>query len=90
METNVRFRSVNEIKVAIAQKKVDDQVEFVVKLSCEVPLDIESIARLVNMAHADVPISCTFASSQMMFDLSLVSVDGPKARKEKEPATVGG
>jgi len=29
METNVRFRSVNEIKVAIAQKKVEDQVEFV-------------------------------------------------------------
>ena len=42
------------------------------------------------MAHADVPISCTFTSSQMIFDLSVVSIDGPKSRirLEKEPATV--
>ena len=88
METIVTFGRAENIKVTVAQKKVEDQIEFVVKLSCDVPLNIESIARLVNMAHADVPISCTFTSSQMIFDLSVVSVDGPKSRREKEPATV--
>ena len=88
METIVTFGRAENIKVTVAQKKVEDQIEFVVKLSCDVPLNIESIARLVNMAHADVPISCTFTSQQMIFDLSVVSVDGPKSRREKEPATV--
>ena len=88
METIVTFGRAENIKVTVAQKKVEDQIEFVVKLSCDVPLNIESIARLVNMAHADVPISCTFTSSQMIFDLSVVSIDGPKSRREKEPATV--
>ena len=88
METIVTFGRAENIKVTVAQKKVEEQIEFVVKLSCDVPLNIESIARLVNMAHADVPISCTFTSSQMIFDLSVVSIDGPKSRKEKEPATV--
>ena len=90
LETNVKFGSVGEIKVAIAQKKVDEQIEFVVKLSCEVPLNIESIARLVNMAHADVPISCTFASSQLMLDLKLDSIQlVEKQKKEREPAMAG-
>ena len=91
METIVTFGRAENIKVTVAQKKVEEQVEFIVKLSCDVPLNIESIARLVNMAHADVPISCTFSSNQMMFDLSVATIDDPiKSRRDKEPATVGG